>query len=157
MSSTISLDRAASPFVAGARTVRPRIADDKEMLRAAAELTRDAFAARGRLGEAGLVEGTLWQRVSGEAGDPALSPDGARLAVYVDGPDDGPAVVLAHGWTLTAAVWDPAVEARLAARVPINRLGTVDEIAAAVVYLCSDAAAFMVGHAMVLDGGITAA
>lgn len=45
MSSTISLDQApASPFVTGARAPRTRIADDKAMLKAAAELTRDLHA-----------------------------------------------------------------------------------------------------------------
>ena len=45
MSSTISLDQApASPFVAGARASRAHIADDKAMLKAAAELTRDLHA-----------------------------------------------------------------------------------------------------------------
>jgi len=39
---------------------------------------------------------------------------------------------------------------------PIGRMGKPDEIAAAVLYMCSDAAAFMVGHAMVVDGGQTA-
>jgi NAD(P)-dependent dehydrogenase (short-subunit alcohol dehydrogenase family) len=38
---------------------------------------------------------------------------------------------------------------------PIGRMGTPEEIAAAVVWLCSDAAAFVVGHAMVIDGGQT--
>lgn len=69
---------------------------------------------------------------------------------------------LCPGFTVTPMVdrmteGDPAREQRLAGVVPLGRLGTADEIAAAVVYLCSDAAAFMVGHAMVLDGGITAA
>ncbi|PTQ13103.1 oxidoreductase [Sphingomonas oleivorans] len=38
---------------------------------------------------------------------------------------------------------------------PVGRPGTPEEIAEAVVWLCSDAAAFVVGHAMVIDGGQT--
>ena len=45
--------------------------------------------------------------------------------------------------------------AQVIAEEPIGRMGKPEEIAAAVVWLCSDAAAFMVGHAMVIDGGQT--
>jgi NAD(P)-dependent dehydrogenase (short-subunit alcohol dehydrogenase family) len=40
---------------------------------------------------------------------------------------------------------------------PIGRLGTPDEIAAAVLWLCSTAASFVVGAALPVDGGYTAA
>ena len=40
---------------------------------------------------------------------------------------------------------------------PIGRLGTADEIAAAVLWLCSPAASFAVGVALPVDGGYTAA
>ncbi|PSB24713.1 SDR family oxidoreductase [Chlorogloea sp. CCALA 695] len=41
------------------------------------------------------------------------------------------------------------------AQEPIGRMGQPEEIANAVVWLCSDAAAFVVGHVLVIDGGQT--
>ena len=45
--------------------------------------------------------------------------------------------------------------AKVIAEEPIGRMGTVEEIAATVLWMCSDAAGFMVGHALVVDGGQT--
>src|SRR5437667_394008 len=45
--------------------------------------------------------------------------------------------------------------AKVIGEEPVGRMGKPEEIAAAVIWLCSDAAAFMVGHAMVMDGGQT--
>ncbi len=49
----------------------------------------------------------------------------------------------------------PEGRERVIAQEPVGRMGKPEEIAAAVLWLCSDAAAFMVGHAMVMDGGQT--
>jgi len=42
---------------------------------------------------------------------------------------------------------------RMRAAIPAGRFGTVDEIAAAAVYLRSSAAAYVTGHVLVVDGG----
>jgi NAD(P)-dependent dehydrogenase (short-subunit alcohol dehydrogenase family) len=39
---------------------------------------------------------------------------------------------------------------------PLKRRGTPEEIAAAAVWLCSDAASYVPGHSMVVDGGFMA-
>ena len=45
---------------------------------------------------------------------------------------------------------------RMASSEPIGRMGSPEEIAEAVVWLCSDAASFVTGHAMSVDGGLVA-
>lgn len=39
---------------------------------------------------------------------------------------------------------------------PVGRIGKVEEVASAVLYLCSDGAAFTTGHALAIDGGAMA-
>lgn len=52
---------------------------------------------------------------------------------------------------------DPAAQReQLIARQPMGRLGTPSEVAAAAVYLASDAAAFITGTDLIIDGGLTA-
>ena len=78
--------------------------------------------------------------------------DGIRCNSICPGTVDSPWVA-----RLLDEAEDP-VERRdqLVGRQPMGRLGTPDEIAEAAIYLASDAAAFMTGADLVIDGGITA-
>jgi NAD(P)-dependent dehydrogenase (short-subunit alcohol dehydrogenase family) len=51
---------------------------------------------------------------------------------------------------------DPRKAEFAAAMHPVGRVGKVEEIASAVLYLCCDGAAFTTGHALAVDGGATA-
>ena len=51
---------------------------------------------------------------------------------------------------------EAAYEAAIPLRQPIGRLGTPEEIAESVTWLCSDAASMVTGSAMAVDGGLTA-
>ena len=51
---------------------------------------------------------------------------------------------------------DPKTREMMLNRVPLHRLGTADEVAAAVCYLASPEAAYITGHTLIMDGGLTA-
>ena len=83
----------------------------------------------------------------------------ARNLAHEFGPDRVRVNAIAPGLIRTdfaRALWED--EAALAQRngsTPLRRIGEPEEIAGAVVYLASDASAFMTGQTMVIDGGVT--
>jgi len=63
--------------------------------------------------------------------------------------------VLGPGWIETAygTALDPTVKQRIAAAIPLGRWGTPEEVAHAAVYLASDAAAYVTGQMLMINGG----
>jgi NAD(P)-dependent dehydrogenase (short-subunit alcohol dehydrogenase family) len=74
--------------------------------------------------------------------------DGIRVNVIAPGYVDTPMMERFTGGT-------PEGRAKVMAEEPVGRPAAPEEIAAAVLWLCSDSAAFVVGHALVMDGGQT--
>ncbi len=77
-----------------------------------------------------------------------FGPLGITVNAVAPGPVETP---------LTRRVHSPATRAAWAATVPLRRYGLPEEVSAAVAYLCSDGAAYVTGHTLVVDGGFTSA
>jgi len=56
---------------------------------------------------------------------------------------------------LARALWEGPGEEIVAARIPLGRIGLPDDIATAALFLASDAASWITGQTLVVDGGIT--
>ncbi len=67
----------------------------------------------------------------------------------------GPALVITPGTAHIAK--DPTLAAKYAAAVPMGRIGMPEDMVGAVIYLVSEAASFVSGQTIYVDGGLTAA
>jgi len=78
----------------------------------------------------------------------SLAPHGIRVNAIAPGMIDTP---LSSAYLQSR----PGVRARYEERIPLRRLGTPEDCASAAVFLCSDAAAYLTGEILVVDGGLT--
>ena len=78
-----------------------------------------------------------------------LGPSGIRVNAIAPG--------LVETRFAAAIVSNPDMSARVVERTPLGRIAQPDEIAGAALFLASDAASFITGHTLVVDGGMTIA
>ena len=79
-----------------------------------------------------------------------LAEQGVRVNAVSPGPTDSGIIEKVYS-TEAAAV----VKSALAAKIPLRRRGSTDEIARVVLFLASDDSSFMTGEEVVVDGGMT--
>jgi NAD(P)-dependent dehydrogenase (short-subunit alcohol dehydrogenase family) len=75
-----------------------------------------------------------------------LAPAGITVNAVAPGAVDTP---------LNASAYTPDVRRTYEQRIPLGRIGRADEIAEVVLFLASDAARYVTGQELVVDGGLT--
>lgn len=80
--------------------------------------------------------------------------DGIRINALVAGAFRTP--MLESVFTRVSPEDPSAAEAGFAQAIPLARVGRPEEAAEAVLWLCSDAASYVTGHSLIVDGGMTA-
>jgi NAD(P)-dependent dehydrogenase (short-subunit alcohol dehydrogenase family) len=117
-------------------------------------------AARAMLQSGGCIVNIA--SVAGMGAAPKLGPYGAAKAAVIQLTQTAALELARHhirvnaicpGWTDTPLL-EGLERTKLERQIPLGRLGQPDEIAGLVVYLASDAAAFITGSALRIDGGI---
>ncbi|MGH9304772.1 MAG: SDR family oxidoreductase [Acidimicrobiales bacterium] len=101
------------------------------------------------IGAFGVEPGIGWYNVTKAAVVHLTRQLAAELGPSVRVNAIAPGLVKTH---LARALWESREEA-IARRLPLRRLGEPDDIAKAVVFLASDAASWMTGQTLVVDGG----
>jgi NAD(P)-dependent dehydrogenase (short-subunit alcohol dehydrogenase family) len=75
-----------------------------------------------------------------------LAPHSITVNAVAPGATDTP---------LNAKSYTPEVRRNYEERIPMGRLGTPEEVADTILFLASDAARYMTGQELVVDGGLT--
>ena len=136
-------------FVAAVQAAVPRMTAGAGRILAISGIdSPQAMAGHGLLGAAKAAVESLVRALALELGPQGITVNGVSPG-FVE--TDSSRLYVERG---LGQEYDSAVK-RLVAATPVRRVGTVEDVAALVAYLASDAAGFLTGQTIVLDGGLT--
>jgi enoyl-[acyl-carrier protein] reductase III len=137
-------------FVAAVQRAVPCMKEGGRIVVVSGIDSHQAMAGHGVLGAAKAAMESLVRSLAVELGPRGITVNGVSPGLL---DTDSSRLYLEHGLGLR---WDEA-SSRIAAVTPVRRLGTPDDVASLVAYLASDAAGFLTGQTILLDGGLTIA
>jgi enoyl-[acyl-carrier protein] reductase III len=135
-------------FVAAVQAAVPLMRDGGRIVAVSGIDSHQAMPKHGVLGAAKAAVESLVRTLALELGPQGITVNGVSPGMIAT--DSSQLYVeksLGHEWTAAAK--------EIAAMTPVRRLGTVADVASLVAYLASDAASFLTGQTIVLDGGLT--
>jgi enoyl-[acyl-carrier protein] reductase III len=136
-------------FIAAAQAAAPLMAGGAGRIIAISGVdSHQAMAGHGVLGAAKAAMESLVRTFALELGSQGITVNGVSPG-FID--TDSSHLYVQRG---LGVAYDDAA-ARLAAATPLRRVGTVEDVAGLVAFLASDAAGFITGQTIVIDGGLT--
>jgi len=135
-------------FVAAVQRAAPSMGEGGRIVVVSGIDSHQAMPGHGVLGAAKAAMESLVRSLALELGPRGITVNAVSPGLL---DTDSSRLYLERGLGVT---WDQAAS-RIAAATPVRRLGTADDVASLVAYLASDAAGFLTGQTILLDGGLT--
>lgn len=135
-------------FVAAVQAAAPLMRDGGRIVVVSGIDSHQAMAGHGVLGAAKAAMESLVRSLALELGPRGITVNAVSPGLL---DTDSSRLYLERGLGVR---WDEA-SSRIAAVTPVRRLGTAEDVASLVAYLASDAASFLTGQTILLDGGLT--
>jgi enoyl-[acyl-carrier protein] reductase III len=135
-------------FVAAVQAALPLMRDPGRIIAISGIDSHQAMPRHGVIGGAKAALESLVRTLALELGPRGITVNGVSPGIIET---DSARLYFGRGLGLA---W-PAAAAQLRAMTPVGRLGTPDDVAGLIAFLASDAAGFLTGQTIVLDGGLT--
>jgi enoyl-[acyl-carrier protein] reductase III len=144
----LTLAISVSSFVAAVQAAMPMMRAPGRIVGISGIDSHQAMVRHGVLGAAKAAMESLVRTLALELGPRGITVNAVSPGIIVT---DSSRMYFERG---LEREWTPAAQS-IVEMTPVGRLGTVEDVAGLVAYLVSDAASFLTGQTIIIDGGLT--